>query len=225
MSINTVLQSILLIVFGYLIGSVPAGYLAGKWIKGIDLRNYGSGTVSGSMVWEHVSHWATVPVVIFDIFKGALAAWLGLQYGGGVEVAALASIAAVIGHNWPLYLKFTGGRGLSPFAGMLLVIFPWGFAWLVVPIVIGYFLGDSAPWALASLVSMPILANWLGAPPAVSWSIIAMVMVTLLKRLQANGRPLPKDGKERRKMILRRLVFDRDIASHKDWIDRQRDES
>ena len=53
---------VLLLLFGYLLGSIPSGYLAGKWIKGIDLRNYGSGTVSGSMVWEHVARWAVVPV-------------------------------------------------------------------------------------------------------------------------------------------------------------------
>ncbi len=57
----------LLLLFGYLLGSIPSGYLAGKWIKGIDLREYGSGTVSGSMVWEHVAKWAVVPVGLFDI--------------------------------------------------------------------------------------------------------------------------------------------------------------
>jgi len=63
-----VLTFVLLLVFGYFLGSIPSGYLAGKWVKGIDLRNYGSGTVSGSMVWEHVSKWAVFPVGIFDIF-------------------------------------------------------------------------------------------------------------------------------------------------------------
>jgi len=65
--------SIALFVFllfaGYLAGSIPTAYLAGRWIKGIDLRNYGSGTVSASMVWEHVAKWAVVPVGLLIFSK------------------------------------------------------------------------------------------------------------------------------------------------------------
>ena len=138
------LQPIFFILAGYLIGSIPTGYLAGKWLKGMDLRRYGSGTISGSMVWEHVSRWAVFPVGIFDIVKGALPTWLGLELGLGEMVAVGAGFAAVAGHNWPLYLGFTGGWGLSPFVGILLVIFPWGFPWMLAFLAIGYLLGDSA---------------------------------------------------------------------------------
>ena len=120
-----VVTTIFLMIFGYLFGSIPSGYLAGKWIKGIDLRQFGSGTVSGSMVWEHVAKWAVIPVGLFDIFKGALPTWLGLRLGMGEVVAMLAGFAAMIGHNWPIYLNFHGGRGFSPFLGELLVLFPW----------------------------------------------------------------------------------------------------
>jgi len=60
-------------------------------------------------------------------FKGAGPTWLGLQLGLGDMIAVTAGMAAVAGHNWPLYLGFTGGRGLSTFGGILLVIFPSGF--------------------------------------------------------------------------------------------------
>jgi glycerol-3-phosphate acyltransferase PlsY len=110
---------VLLLLFGYLLGSIPSGYLAGKWIKGIDLRDYGSGTVSGSMVWEHVAKWAVVPVGLFDIFKGALPTWLVLRLDLGEVAAMLIGFAAIIGHNWPVYLNFQGGRGFSPFLGVL----------------------------------------------------------------------------------------------------------
>ena len=68
----SIVSFVFLLLFGYLLGSIPSGYLAGKWMKGIDLRNYGSGTVSGSMVWEHVAKWSVVPVGLFDIFKGSI---------------------------------------------------------------------------------------------------------------------------------------------------------
>ncbi len=94
--------ALLLVAAAYLLGSIPSAYLAGKWIKGIDLQQYGSGTVSGSMVWEHVARWAVVPVGIFDILKAAVPTWLALELNMGEAAAVAAGMAAVIGHNWPI---------------------------------------------------------------------------------------------------------------------------
>jgi len=213
--------AVLLITGGYLLGSIPSAYWAGRWIKGIDLRQYGSGTVSGSMVWEHVARWAIFPVGIFDIAKAALPTWLGLELDLGENIAAAAGLAAVVGHNWPIYLGFKGGRGLSPFIGVLLIIFPWGFPWMLAFLAIGFLLGDSAPWALASLGTLPLPAYWLDKLATVSFAAGSMLLVTLGKRLEANGRPLPPPGIERRQVLLRRLILDRDILSHTEWINRQ----
>ncbi|MCJ7667831.1 MAG: glycerol-3-phosphate acyltransferase, partial [Anaerolineae bacterium] len=90
----------LLVLFGYLVGSISSAYLAGRWLKGVDLRRYGSGTVSGTGVYLHVSRWATVVVGIFDIAKGVLPTWLGLRLGLGLWGALAAGLAAVVGHNW-----------------------------------------------------------------------------------------------------------------------------
>lgn len=216
-----ILLSFLLILGGYLLGSIPTSYLAGKWIKGIDLRKYGSGTVSGSMVWEHVARWALFPVGIFDVLKAAFPTWLSLQIGLGDKVAMLAGISALVGHNWPLYLGFTGGRGLSPFLGVITVLYPWVFVWLLAFLAVGYFLGDSAPWALAGLILIPLFNHWTDGPAMVNWAAIAMVILTIIKRLEANRRPLPEIGTERRKVILRRVFLDRDISSHQEWINRK----
>lgn len=214
-------QSALLAIAGYLVGSIPAAYLAGRWFKGIDLRQYGSGTIGGSMVWEHVARWAFIPAGLFDVGKAALPAWLGLHLGLGLPAAVAAGLAAVAGHNWPLYLHFTGGRGLGGFMGVLLVIFPWGDLWLVGFLVLGWLLGDSAPLALASLLTMPFFACLVDGPPIVTWASAAMLLLTLAKRLEANRRPLPPPGPARRRVIWRRLLLDRDIRSHRDWV-RQR---
>jgi len=216
-------QSILLVAFGYLLGSIPTSYLAGRLVRNIDLRQYGSGTVSGSMVYEHVGRWIVVPVGLFDIAKGAFPAWLGLQLGLGEYASTAAGTAAVIGHNWPVYLRFTGGRGLSPYMGMMLVIFPWGTAWLLGFLGVGFLLGDSAPWALGSLLTTPILVYLLGGPESAYLAVVAMLIVTLAKRLEANRRPLPADGKDRRRVIALRALFDRDIRDHQEWIRREPD--
>jgi hypothetical protein len=130
---------------------------------------------------------------------------------GGVSCSHRAQLADLLG----LY---------RPFLGVLLVIFPGGFVWLLIFLAIGFLLGDSAPWALASLVCMPVLVEWLDAPPAIYAGILGMLIITGLKRLEANQRPLPEDKNERRKVLWRRLIFDRDIADHKDWINRKPDQ-
>jgi glycerol-3-phosphate acyltransferase PlsY len=218
------LESALLLVGAYLLGSIPTAYIVAHWMRGIDLRRYGSGTVSGSMVFEHVARWAVLPVALFDIFKAALPTWLGLRLGLGPEVAAAAGLAAVAGHNWPVFLHFAGGRGLSTFGGMLLVLYPWGCAWMLALVALGFALGDSAPWALASMATLPLFAHFVGGPELIVPLAGGMVLLTLAKRLEANRRPLPPPGPERRKVIVRRLLLDRDIASHQAWIHRRPEE-
>ena len=216
----SIVSFVFLLLFGYLLGSIPSGYLAGKWIKGIDLRNYGSGTVSGSMVWEHVARWAVVPVGLFDIFKGTLPAWLGLRLGLGEVAAMLVGLAAIIGHNWPVYLNFHGGRGFSPFLGVLLVLFPWGVAITLAGLAIGNPLRSPAI-PLFVVMGLPIVSPYLNGSPTVLWLAAGMTVITIVKRLEANRRPLPTDPVERRKVILRRIFLDRDIQDHKSWIQRE----
>ena len=219
-----ILESALFVLGGYLLGSIPTAYLVGKWLGKRDLRRYGSGTVSGSMVYEHVARWAVVPVGLFDMAKAAVPAWLALHLGLGMPTAAAAGLAAVAGHNWPIFLRFTGGRGLGTFMGLLVVIFPWGFPWLLAFLAIGWRLGDSAPWALVGLVTLPLLSYLVGGPDVVTPVTGMMLLLTLGKRLEANRRPLPPPGPERRRVILRRLLLDRDITSHSEWIRREPDE-
>jgi glycerol-3-phosphate acyltransferase PlsY len=216
-----IVESILLIVAGYLVGSIPTAYLASRWLGGKDIREYRSGTVSGSMVWEHVARWAIVPVGLFDVAKAVLPTWLGTRLGLGMPVATASGLAAVAGHNWPLYLRFHGGRGLGSFMGVLLVIFPLGFPWMLAFLAAGWLLGDSAPWALASLATLPLFAHFADGPAVVTPACGVMMLMTLAKRLEANRRPLPPPGRERRRVILRRLFLDRDIASHEQWLGRR----
>jgi len=219
------LQAGLLIVGAYLVGSIPTGYLAAQLLKGIDLRRYGSGTPTGSMVYEHVARWAVVPVGLFDLGKAALPTWLALQLNLGMGVAIAAGLAAVAGHNWPVFLGFTGGRGLSGFLGVLVVVFPLGAVWLLAFLLVGWRLGDSTVWTLAGLATLPIFSWTVDGPAIVPVAVGAMLLLTLAKRLEANRRPLPPPGPDRRRVVVRRLLFDRDVSSHRDWIRRTPDQS
>ena len=208
----------LLILGGYLLGSISPTYLIGRWLGKKDLREYGSGTLGGSMVYEHVGRWAVLPVMLFDIAKAALPAWVGLRLGLGEPVAAAAGLAAAIGHNWSIFLRFTGGRGMAAFVGVWLVLFPFGVLWMGGLLAIGWRLGDSAPWLLAGLLTMPLLAPFLGGPDVVGPVAGAMVLLTLVKRLEGNRRSWPSTRPERLKVFIRRALLDRDIASHEEWI-------
>lgn len=216
--------SVALIVGAYLLGSVPTAYVAGRWLRGRDVRRYGSGTVSGSMVFEHIARWAVVPVGLLDVGKAALPTWLGLEWELGISVAVGAGLAAIAGHNWPLFLGFTGGRGVSGVLGILLVIFPWGSLWLLGFLAAGWLLGDSTIWTVAGIATMPALSGWIEGPEVVTPLTWALLFVILAKRLEANRRPLPPPGPSRRRVIVLRLLYDRDIASHREWIRRTPEE-
>jgi glycerol-3-phosphate acyltransferase PlsY len=219
-----VLPSILLILFGYLFGSIPTSYIAGRLMRNIDLRQYGSGTVSGSGVYEHVAKWAVVPVGLFDLSKAVLPPWLGLHFDLSPYVAAAAGLAAIIGHNWPIFLNFTGGRGIGTMLGLWAILYWPAALWLFIPLAIGWALGDSAPWAIASLITLPLFSHFAGGPDVAIPTGVAMLLITIIKRIEANRRPLPPPGPERRKVFLHRLFLDRDIRPHREWLERTPDE-
>ena len=110
---------ILLIIGAYLLGSIPAAYLVGRRLKGIDIREYGSGIASGSNVWHSISKWAIIPVGIFDLLKGITPVLIAMQLhltvnGSGVAAQGIVALAAMMGHSWSIFFKFHGGRGVTP---------------------------------------------------------------------------------------------------------------
>ena len=122
---NTPLMLSLLVLAAYLMGSIPNGLLLAR-LKGVDLQKVGSGNIGATNVYRCVGKGWGVAAFVLDAVKGFVPAfvfprlmdsappWLGLACG----------IAAVAGHNWPVWLKFKGGKGVSTSAGMLLGIAP-----------------------------------------------------------------------------------------------------
>ena len=210
-------QAVALIVVAYLLGSVPSAYLASKWLRGIDIREHGSGNVGGSNVWHTVAHWAVVPVGLFDVFKAALPTWVALvPLELGYPVAVAAGLAAMAGHSWSVYLDCTGGRGLSCVLGTLLVVFPAGLVVESSLMLVGLLVRAEALLAWIGLLALPWMSAALGEPAAVTWGCAGMLVLTAFKRLEANRRPVPH-GLEGWKVLLRRLLLDRDVASRREW--------
>lgn len=203
---------------GYLLGSIPMAYLAGRWRRGIDIRKVGTRSVGGSNVYDQVSRWLIVVVGLLDIGKAALATWLGLRWGGSVTAAAAAGMAAVVGHCWPWTLRFHGGRGVATCLGVLLVLFPVGALVELVALAVGRLLRHPAV-NLLTLLALSPLAWYLGQPALTTALGVSMFLLVSLKRLEANREPLPR-GPESWRVLGRRWWLDRDIKDWEAWISR-----
>lgn len=126
-----VTRFVMVIILGYLLGSIPFGVLVGRWFAKVDVRKHGSGKMGTTNVLRTAGKKAAALVLILDMLKGVLAVtFAGLMFDGsylivgnmavGVLVAQVtAALAAMAGHIWPVFLKFHGGRGVATFFGGL----------------------------------------------------------------------------------------------------------
>ncbi|MFD1774143.1 glycerol-3-phosphate 1-O-acyltransferase PlsY [Paenibacillus rhizophilus] len=111
---------IAVIVISYLLGSVSFSVLLAKLLKGIDIRQYGSGNAGATNTLRVLGTGPAILVLVLDVLKGIIAVWLGVWADGwGSGVAAACGIAAIIGHNWPLYFHFKGGKGIATTIGVM----------------------------------------------------------------------------------------------------------
>ena len=210
---------ILLIIGAYLLGSVPTSYIAGRLVKGVDIRDYGSGTVSGSNVFHSVARWAVVPVGIFDVLKGlAPVAVAALVLHSPIWAQGVVGLAAIAGHNWSIFLRFSGGRGLSTMIGALAIIAPWELGIFVVIWVLSLAILKNSPLgALVAAVTLPLSSFVLREPWQLTVCLVGVLLLLLAKRLMAE-RSAPCGGW--RRVAIYRLLLDRDIADRVAWVRR-----
>jgi glycerol-3-phosphate acyltransferase PlsY len=174
----------ILIVGGYLAGSMPFGYWVVRMLKHVDIRTVGSGNIGATNVWRTYGRWYGVPVVLLDVLKGfapALVGTLWISHWAGV----IAGAAAMVGHWRPLFLRFAkGGKMVATCGGAF-----FGLAWLVALIGLAVWLLVFVTLRYASLASMvaaislPITAVVLGEPTAVVvFGLVAAAAVIVLHR-------------------------------------------
>jgi len=124
---NFYLNTAIIFLASYLIGAFPSAYIAGR-IKGINIYKTGTGNVGGMNTFSSVGIVAGILVIITDIGKGFLVAYLAARFSDGHPYLPLWAVAAaVVGHNWMLYIGFKGGKGVATFLGGLLYLSPWSF--------------------------------------------------------------------------------------------------
>ena len=222
-----VIWFILLLIGAYLLGSIPTAYLIARWRRGIDIRKYGSGNVGASNVSAVVSKRWSIPVTIFDIGKGALSVWIAqlLHLGAAQQIAV--GIFTVIGHNWPIFLRFRGGRGIFTTLGVITLLSP---KLGLIAVVLAYSLFPFHQLALGvslTLTSLPFLSWFLSQPLGIEERLpITLGMAILatigsVRRLMV-ARTTLSQSVSPIELFFNRLLFDRDIRDRKAWISQTR---
>lgn len=117
-------QYMLIAPLAYVLGSIPWGYMILRVYRGIDVREYGSGRIGTSNVLRTAGKGIAALVLALDVSKGALAVLLARAASDTAAAEVTAGLVVLVGHNWPVFLAFRGGRGIGPGAGALAVIAP-----------------------------------------------------------------------------------------------------
>lgn len=168
-------------VASYLIGSIPTAFIFGKALKGIDIRQHGSGNVGATNAFRILGKGPGTAVLILDIIKGIVpVAVFGLVFPGDANIPIIAAMMAVIGHNWTCFLQFKGGKGIATSLGVLfgltiaipsirLAVYLCVLAWVMCFLVTAYI---SVSSILAGLL-LPILMVVFDAP--LSMKILSMI--------------------------------------------------
>jgi glycerol-3-phosphate acyltransferase PlsY len=223
-----VVKFILLIIGGYLMGAIPAAYLIAQWRRRIDIRQYGSGNVGGANLVKVGARWMAAVVVIFDIGKAMPAVWVAQLVGLDLTQQVIIGIAAVVGHNWPVFLRFSGGRGIATIMGVALItplvngLIPWSFIAFMAIMVANILTVRNIPIGIGIAVAfMPIVSAAVGEPLALTMGFVAMFVIMVFRRLTPRRVPISASVPTR-ELLLNRFLFDRDIRDREAWIHQDR---
>ena len=225
------IQVILLLIAAYLIGSIPTAYLIAKWRRGVDIRRLGTGNIGAANMAASVSKRWSIAVTLFDIGKGALMVGLARLVGLSAAQQAGVGLAAVIGHNWTVFLNFNGGRGIFTTLGVIIMLAPRiGLIAVLLPYLLFAPFKQLALGVTVTLILLPILAWTLSEPlgvtepAAVSLAYLALLLIAMFRRVTAPKSALSASVPTH-ELILYRLLFDRDIRDRKAWISQTRPEA
>ena len=174
------------LVVAYLLGSIPFSYLVARR-KGIDVRTVGSGNVGATNVMRSAGRAAGLTAFALDFLKGSLATWLALRMAGPTAAAA-AAVIAVIGHMYPVWLSFKGGKGVATGAGAFLPILPVAaVSGLAMFAVVARLTRYASVGSIVGTTALPVVAFLMRAPAA-SCAAAAVAAVLIVWKHRENVR-------------------------------------
>jgi acyl phosphate:glycerol-3-phosphate acyltransferase len=180
-------QLILTIVVAYLIGSVPTAYLMGRLLKGIDIREHGSGNVGATNVMRVLGTPAGISTLGIDVLKGyAVIAWVAPAMCSSADYRPiwmiLSAIAVIAGHNWMIFLGFTGGKGVATTGGAFLALAPAvTLSAVAVWAVTVAFTRYVSLGSILAGISIPIFMRLYGQPRAYFWFSLFLTLALVAK--------------------------------------------
>lgn len=174
----------LLVIIGYLIGSIPSGFIMTRRFQGTDLRNYGSGNVGATNTARVLGIKLGFLVAVFDVLKGIVAVWLAqLIFPNDISLLFifLVGIMVIIGHNWSAFLNFSGGKGVATTLGVILKLLPKSFfifvlIWFLITIITRYVSLASIMGAL----SLPISSFFLEPNSAYFYYMLLLALIIIV---------------------------------------------
>lgn len=173
----------LIIVLGYLIGSIPFALVLARY-RGLDLRKIGSGNLGAANVLRASGATAGVMVAVLDIGKGAVSVLLADQLSDGPTLPALAGLAAIVGHIYPIWLRFRGGKGVATACGVFAVLTPLAaapaFAAFIATVWMTRYVSLGS--VVASVVLPPIAYVTRSPAPGVGVAIAASILIVFRHR-------------------------------------------
>lgn len=195
------------IIFSYLAGSVPSGYLIARFF-GKNILALGWKKTSGSNVFKNVGKWQGILTGLLDVAKGYLAVWGAQKLGLPPVVQVYSGVAAVIGHNWSIFLNFSGGRGIATFGGALLAFSPQTFLISLIPLVITGLIWNMAIGTILMLATAIFLPLYSGRLKEAAFFTLICLLPIFLKRLSPVRDIFPI--LQKLSLIRNRLIFDND---------------
>jgi len=176
-----------ILLAAYLLGSFPSAYLVTHLIRHKDIRKIGDGNMGAKNTLMSVGILAGIIVGVLDLAKGALAVALARYFSSTDEIVLLAGACAILGHDFPLFLRFKGGQGMATMAGVFIMLFPLQMALVLCALIFTLLLFHN--WDLSCAVACVLLVVllWLmGQPPRrIIYTILLLPTLGVTKLIQA----------------------------------------
>jgi glycerol-3-phosphate acyltransferase PlsY len=192
------------VVIGYLLGSIPFAYITARLKMGIDIRQVGSGNAGALNVYREVGPIFGLAVLAGDLIKGILAVLIAQWLGLSLIWTCVAGFAAVVGHNWPCFLGFRGGRGAVTIMGVILPLIPIQFAIGFGIAVVAIIITSNIKVGIIGIAFIPLIAWLFDKEPTLVFYSLALFLFLVARTVTSFIREMIKTTDKKS------LIFDRD---------------
>jgi glycerol-3-phosphate acyltransferase PlsY len=202
-----VIRIIAAIIIGYLLGSIPFAYIIARSRKGIDIREKGSRNVGALAAWREAGPVFGIIALLADVGKGVLTVYVARWLGLDIIWICVAGFAAVVGHNWPVFLKFHGGKGAATIMGVLLALMPVQFAIGLGIAILIIIPTSNIRLGMIGLACIPLIAWLFHRPAEYIYYPLFLILFLATYTLLGLKTELARGGKKKGMIVDRKYTF------------------